>query len=52
MAKGISACGVDKGKCYDTRGLSWRKVRRVLKSRRAPGIMIMIMDGLWVLALF
>ena len=32
----------DKGKCYDTSGLSWRKVRRVLKSRRAPGIM---MDG-------
>jgi hypothetical protein len=26
--------------CYGTRGLSWRKVRRVLKSRRTLGIIV------------
>ena len=39
--KRISASELEKRLCYNTRGLSWRKVRKVLKRRRALGMIIM-----------
>jgi hypothetical protein len=39
--KRISARELEKRLCYNTRGLSWRKVRKVLKRRCTLGMVIM-----------